>query len=281
METVDLSNYDWYNRDEILQTLSLIQTGYYRQHNSFVDILSSVSLEALIQSHIKTRISSWIQSINEDTIWIQGSLHGVWIPTSQNTLEAIYAKVASDNAGIANVSYFYSLRPPVFTGQPEPSKGEMLLDMVKSIIVQLVMLLPEELYTDMNLSTERFLRLTDPGVNINTALSLMRDIRVFAPPYLNCIVEGLEKVESPTDARHTRDLLRTLLELSKHTPELASNVRVGDYVAAKAVKACFTSTGNVVALDNMVNTGRAEKVMETPYLSTAGAYILPNIYGLP
>ncbi|KAI1660270.1 hypothetical protein F4813DRAFT_387132 [Daldinia decipiens] len=279
---MDLSNYNWYYREEMLQALGLIQTGYYHQHSSVMDIDSSVSLETMIQSHIKTRINMWIQSPLEDTIWIRGSRHGVWTPTSQNTLEAAYAKVISDKAEIPNVFYFYSLRYPVYHYQPEPSKGEMLLDMVKSIIVQLVMLLSEQpIYTDIDLSTERFLRLTDPGVSISTALSLLRDIRVFGPPYLNCIVEGLEKVESPTDTRHTQNLLRTLLELSKHEPALASNVQFEDYVVAKINRACFTSTGSVGVLDNMVNAGRVEKVVRTPYLSTARAYVLPTTYSLP
>ncbi|KAI0843819.1 hypothetical protein F5Y00DRAFT_267185 [Daldinia vernicosa] len=260
-----LLNYNRYNREEIVQPLSLYQIEHISQYLNVINpVAYNGGLELFILEHVKSRIHRWLTSPHEDTIWIERSATGIRSPLPQQTLEAIYAKKLCDHAGIVNVSYFYSLRRLVLHDQPGPSKREMLLDMVRSIISQLAYsFLPSVIYTDIDLSIERFQRVANPGVDINTAISLMRDVRSFAPPYINCIIEGLEKIEDPYDLRHTNDIVTTLHHLAYHASELVSNVLPGERLTAKTVRACFTSDGNVAALVYMVTHGSAARV---PYL---------------
>ncbi|KAI0117410.1 hypothetical protein F4814DRAFT_448412 [Daldinia grandis] len=259
---MNLSNYCWYNREDILRHLHGYRSIYLYQQGRAQSIISGLPLETLVRHNVIIRIVHWIRSLEDHTIWIPHGLNGG--PTTnlnQVTLEALYAKAVSDNVGIPSVYYFYSFRPFVPRGAPEPSKSEMLLDMIRSIIVQFIILfLPEETYTDLDLSPERLQGVASPRATLNEALSLLTDVRTFAFTYTHCIIEGFEKVDDNNDPSQKRDIQLVVDELSKHIPVMASNVQAGDVLVEKVIKTCFTSTISMGVFEDMVNHGLVERV---------------------
>ncbi|KAK7987013.1 hypothetical protein PG988_002001 [Apiospora saccharicola] len=110
------------------------------QHNNKIQELvspTSAALKTTVDIEIKRRLKTWTSGLASNTIWIQGP-HSVSHP-SQNTLTAACLVGLANNAKIPCISYFASLQSRDPRGA-YPSTPEILLDMVKSLIIQLLLL---------------------------------------------------------------------------------------------------------------------------------------------
>ncbi|CAJ2509403.1 Uu.00g144290.m01.CDS01 [Anthostomella pinea] len=248
-----------FDRQITLALLAPITAKYNQDIQNIVAITSRAS-NITIDHHVKRRIDAWTTSQQSDSIWLQGP-HEISHP-SQNTLTAVCLVALSNNSDIPCLSYFCSLEVHA-SGHPRiPSCRDMLLDLVKSFIVQLLLLLPEQVGDTTSLSPERFAKLVDPGVELDDALSLLHDLRAHAPPYLHCVIEAAQEVEDRSDSKHTRNLLRVLRELVE-SPRLGNVPGARDQgrqQAEKVIKVCLTTDGYVDALAELAQKGAVEKV---------------------
>jgi hypothetical protein len=72
----------------------------------------------------------------------------------------------------------------------------MLLDLIKSFIVQLLLLLPGESVEVPSLSRERFEELLDHTPSVEKALGVFRDLRAFAPSYIHCVIDATRSLRT-------------------------------------------------------------------------------------
>ncbi|KAL8744862.1 MAG: hypothetical protein Q9190_002936 [Brigantiaea leucoxantha] len=153
---------------------------------------------------------------------------------------------------------------------PQPSCRELLLDMVKSLIVQLALLLPERFVTRLDLSSARFQKLHG-ACGIEDTILLLRDLRSLIPKYFHCIICGLQELEDRNDAQLSRDLLHVVTTLATLHEDKAMSVSREESETVlhdveenrrvlQTTKLCFTSDGYVDALARLAERGHVDKI---------------------
>lgn len=227
------SNYD---RQLILSLLDPIVKSFKESTQAIVNITSR-ALRVTIDNQVKRHIDTWITNPHSEAIWILGP-HEVSNP-SQNTLTAVCLIALSRRHDVPCLSYFCS------STETHASSGsvsylshkELLLDMVKSFILQLLLLSPAEhtaTDSDLDLSPSRFSRLIERDIDIEEALELFLDVRhALAPRYLHCVVEAAHILEDRRDSQHTRQLQRVFREIVRPPPAVpirrsSRNSNLGD-----------------------------------------------------
>ena len=271
-----------YDRQLILNLLDPIVKRFRDDTQAIVNITSS-ALRVSIDDQVKRRIDTWITNPGCEAVWILGP-HDVSHP-SQNTLTAVCLIALSSRHDVPSLSYFCSLRTLSSLGSRLTHK-EILLDMIKSFIVQLLLRCPEHITTELDLSSSRLSMLMEPDVDIGMALELFFDVRTLAPRYMHCVIEAVQELEDRGDAQHTRQLQRALREIVK-PPALWSSRNSGDpgrevkemdapepqrtreSELERAMKVCFTSDGYVDALAELASRDEVEKV---EYAEEAGQF---------
>lgn len=262
-EEIEVSN-GCYNRQSILELLGPVLEGF-REDTRRIGDITSRALNLTVDSEVKRRIDDWIVDPLGKTIWIQGP-HDV-ARGSQNTLTAACLIALSGQSSIPSIFYFCSLKAPPYSASSCLSCKEVLSDMIKSLTVQLLLLAPENIITELDLSSSRLAQLLDPNLGAEAALQIFIDVRTLAPPYLHCMVEGAQELEDRADPRHTGVLFRALHELTdfptSRTAWRASPMRLsetGEEKLARVTKVCFFTDGYMDALAALASLDRLEKV---------------------
>lgn len=273
-----------YDRQLILNLLEPVVKRFRDDTQAVVNITSS-ALHVSIDDQVKRRIDTWITNPGCEAVWILGP-HDVSHP-SQNTLTAVCLIALSSRHDVPSLSYFCSLRTLSSLGSRLTHK-EILLDMIKSFIVQLLLRCPENIATELDLSSSRFSMLMEPDVDIGMALELFFDVRTLAPRYMHCVIEAVQELEDGGDAQHTRQLQRALREIVK-PPALWSSRNSGDpgrevkemdapepqrtrgSELERVMKVCFTSDGYVDALAELASRDEVEKVEYAEEAGQVGA----------
>lgn len=273
-----------YDRQLILNLLEPVVKRFRDDTQAVVNITSS-ALHVSIDDQVKRRIDTWITNPCCEGLWILGP-HDVSHP-SQNTLTAVCLIALSSRHDVPSLSYFCSLRTLSSLGSRLTHK-EILLDMIKSFIVQLLLRCPEHIATELDLSSSRFSMLMEPDVDIGMALELFFDVRTLAPRYMHCVIEAVQELEDRGDAQHTRQLQRALREIVKPpalwssrnsgglgneatemgTPE---SQRTRESELERVMKVCFTSDGYVDALAELASRDEVEKVEYAEEAGQGGA----------
>lgn len=273
-----------YDRQLILNLLEPVVKRFRDDTQAVVNITSS-ALHVSIDDQVKRRIDTWITNTCCEALWILGP-HDVSHP-SQNTLTAVCLIALSSRHDVPSLSYFCSLRTLSSLGSRLTHK-EILLDMIKSFIVQLLLRCPEHIATELDLSSSRFSMLMEPDVDIGMALELFFDVRTLAPRYMHCVIEAVQELEDRGDAQHTRQLQRALREIVKPpalwssrnsgglgneatemgTPE---SQRTRESELERVMKVCFTSDGYVDALAELASRDEVEKVEYAEEAGQVGA----------
>jgi hypothetical protein len=147
------------------------------------------------------------------------------------------------------------------------------MDMLKSLIVQMVLFMPEIVDTLFDLSPARFKTLELEAFSVDETLQLLSDLRSVGPPYLYCVISGIEVLEDRDDMQHTHDLFRVLDTLTSiHERETAiapgeASEMGADENLSPITKLCFTTDGYMDALARLAGDDRVDKV---EYSSEAG-----------
>ncbi|KAI1131428.1 hypothetical protein F5Y10DRAFT_233646 [Nemania abortiva] len=246
-----------FSKQQILELLGPITTKYGRDMQLIVETALRAS-RVHIYDGTKRRIDSWTTNTHSDKLWIQG-LHEVSHP-SQNTLTSVGLVALANNSRIPCLSYFCSLGVYDSPETSSMSCEEMLRDLLKSLIVQLLLMLPNDIETTMpNLSTRRFERLLDPHFNVEEAVLLFRDLRGLGPSYMHCVIDAIQELEDRSDSAHTKNLLRVLREIANPFGGSDKHSLLGSD-ESKVVKICFVSDGYTDVLAELAQYGHIEKV---------------------
>ncbi|KAI0098854.1 hypothetical protein GGR51DRAFT_421276 [Nemania sp. FL0031] len=248
----------------VLEALSPVFTKFGRDIEDLVEIT-----EIKVEHDTRRRIGAWTTSTDSDQLWIQGC-HDTSHP-SQSTLLAAYLSALSTENDIPCVTYFCSLQIHN-ADEMVPSRCQMLLGMVKSLIAQLL-LISKQTQAKVDIPLEPFNQLTNPDLDLKTALTLLRETRSIMPPLLHCLIDGVQELEDRGDTRQTADLQEVLQEIMSlnQTPALVSadslnhegggaTTQAPVQTMNRQVKLCFTSDGYVDALARMVQAGQLEGI---------------------
>ncbi|KAI1802386.1 hypothetical protein F4811DRAFT_401865 [Daldinia bambusicola] len=263
MAPVDLSKWQWYSRANMLLPLSHFLDKHVADQNRIEKVSLAMVFRDLLQTHILDSITEWapFERHLRSCIWVESA--PAFPGFSQSMLAALYSVSLAFASGLPCLFYFNSFTPEPGLDQP-PTRRKLVMDMVGSIIVQLVLLLPEQVYAPVNLSAKRFAALINPSVDDYMALSLLRDIRSLVVQNQYVIIEGIDRIDAVKNGNHSRLLKQVLLEFTTNMPLLVSGWRLGDPVRFRMIRSCLTSNGYSEALAQMDTFNQLVKIMEEP-----------------
>ncbi|GAP93425.1 hypothetical protein SAMD00023353_10300130 [Rosellinia necatrix] len=242
---------------ELVNLLDPIVAKYARDIQHVVNAVARAS-QAPIQDRVKRRIGTWTKSSRSDAIWLQGPYERTH--PSHNTSTAVCLVALANNNKIPCLSYFCSLGIHGTREAQSLTCQDMLMDLVKSLIVQLLLLLPGNLKAGPGLERSRFERLLGPKADVAGALSLFCDLRALAPPYMHCVIDAAQGLEDRGDLQHMQNLFRVLRAISG--PAKASRHGSTSQRPARegVIKTCIASDGYAEVLAVLTERGHLEKL---------------------
>lgn len=264
----DLDHGHRFQREDVLRHLGPIAEAYGHDIETVVDITSKATKIA-VNPRVRQRIADWTSSGRSETLWVQGP-RGVHSP-SLNTLTAVCLLALSSRNEIPCLSYFCTLSSANAPSASELSPQKTLSNLIKSVITQIVLLLPDHLLTSSDLSPNRFKQLIkdEKDFDFDHALQLLHDLRSLIPAYLHCIIDGAQMLEDRENSLHTHHLQRALEELisvpwseaeaCQDTQLKPPNDMPGPEVR-RVIKVCFTTDGYVDGLAQLAGDYRLEKI---------------------
>jgi hypothetical protein len=162
-------------------------------------------------------------------------------------MTAVSLAALARNNNIPCIIYFCS-----FAEHHEPgiSKALDLGSFLASIITQLVQLIPDDGYTEADLSSARFAALAQGTLSVPEALQLILDIRSLGPRVVYGFVDNIQVLEDQSDQDYTQNFLTTIATLCRlgrraPRPDCATMREEG---VALGTKICFTTDGYVDGL---------------------------------
>ncbi|KAJ5521035.1 hypothetical protein N7463_001488 [Penicillium fimorum] len=219
------------------------------QWKSQVDHLIQVTNQATllqVDREVHNRLVTWLRASSSTNFWIQGP-HDIPQP-SQNSMTAVSLAALARNNNIPCIIYFCS-----FTECHEPgiSKALDLGSFLASIITQLVQLIPDDGYTEADLSLARFAVLAQGILSVPEVLQLVLDSRVLDPRVVYGFIDNIQVLEDQSDQDYTQDFLRTiatLCRLGRGAPRPDYAIVREDEGVALGTRMCFTTDGYVDGL---------------------------------
>ncbi|KAI4145955.1 MAG: hypothetical protein LQ341_002229 [Variospora aurantia] len=257
-----------YRRNAILDAIPLLKIACTHEIQALLDMTTQAS-QLMIDVEVQRRLLQWNRDPGFNNLWIQGP-HEVSNP-SQNTLAAVCLVALSRQNDIPCVFFFCALTPVDWGDNGQSSTERALMDLVKSLAIQLIFLLPETFVSMRNLSLNRFERLQDGLLGIEGTLDLLQDLRSLVPPYLHCVISGIEHLEDRGDEQHSRKLQRVLStviggyqhsageDLHQHW-DRANDQAEKVSESLQTTKTCFTTDGYADSLAHLVEQGCLMKV---------------------
>ncbi|KAL8988504.1 MAG: hypothetical protein Q9177_002433 [Variospora cf. flavescens] len=223
-----------YRRNAILDAIPLLKIACTHEIQALLDMTTQAS-QLMIDAEVQRQLLQWNKNPSFNNLWIQGP-HEVSNP-SQNTLAALCLIALSR----------------------------------QNDIPCLIFLLPETFVSMRNLSLNRFERLQDGLLGIEGTLDLLQDSRSLVPPYLYCVISGIEHLEDRGDEQHSRKLLLVLstviggyqhsarADLHQHW-DRANDQTEKVSESLQNTKTCFTTDGYADSLAHLVEQGCLVKV---------------------
>lgn len=246
-----------YSRSEIQAELTHFTTQWMNQVEHLIQAAKQAS-SLQIDKEVHYRVETWLRGFSSTNLWIQGP-HDVSRP-GQNTMTAVSLTALARTHNIPCVIYFCTLADQRALAE---SKTAFLRTFIVSIITQLVQLMPEKGYSNVDLSPARFAALTQDTLNVGEALQLMRDVRDLGPRLVHGFIDNIQVLEDRSDDGYTRDFLSAIATLCrlKGRSQLSEIVDSPDSnETVLGTKICFTTEGYVDGLAQAVGLQLAEKV---------------------
>ncbi|ETI28431.1 hypothetical protein G647_00880 [Cladophialophora carrionii CBS 160.54] len=242
----DLPPTDSHTQEDLKKAIATCKNVAKLQDDELGGILYDTS-RVLVDAGVANRLQSWTKSDEADRLWIQGPRDTT--RPSQNTLTAISLVALAKRHKIPLISYFCTIA--------DDRHGAALLtdslaDMVSSLILQMVALLPSQFTTGLDLSPVRLGLVDKERGSISEKLDLLRDLRSLLPELVFCIIDGLQVLEDRSDRAHTRHLQQVIYCLCTFD---------GDHEGGKTMtKVCFTTDGYVDILGAAARADALDKV---------------------
>ena len=212
-----------FDRVDIEKVLGKLGTRYGLQDQSWQDITAKASRSPL-DRQVCDHLSDWSKQTSSDSLWIQGP-HGTATP-SPNTITSIFLMTLARRNRLPFIFFICDARPHTASADHDCNAPNMLVDVLTSLIAQMVSLMPAIFSTSSSLSPERFEKLRQSSADFDMLLQLFVDCRAVLPFYLQCIIGGIENLEDRDDVRHTERLCRffqTLLTIDQDCCSVAKD----------------------------------------------------------
>jgi len=213
-----------------------------RQHAGQPNIASLIEQAQDFSIHVEIfeRGRQWKESAASQILWIQGPSNA---PTpSRCTLMGACMVANVQRAKMATISVFC-----------EPSKDH-LVEVVCTLIKQLVQILPDTFYSRLDFSCTRFDLPCKTKSSGEQAISLLKDLLTVAPKTLLIVIDGLQLLDTAANHSNLKTLIGVLHQACNRAE--AGNARV--------VKVLFTTDGFTDTLAALTEDDKIN-VMDFPF----------------
>jgi hypothetical protein len=180
-------------------------------------------------------MQEWSTATASQMLWIVGPQEHRY-PSSTSIIAASVIKSAID-ISIPLVQ--------IFCDWPGKNEEKVILNILYSIIRQLVDILPLKVETCSDFSTARFGNLDGSFQTWDEALSICAELFIEAPSPLLVLIDGIEHVGLGASRKHTESLLCVLNAHISRVSEHDKN--------RKIFKVLFTTAGNCASLNKLGN----------------------------
>lgn len=181
------------------------------------------SQELSVHIEIFMRIQQWNAAKEPQILWIQGPFQA---PTpSRYTNLSMYVLATAQRASIPAISYFCDTDTD-------------MVKMVYSLILQLIELIPDDFHSDLDFTSARFDILDGTNESIFEAINLLEDLFSVGPYLVFVIVDGLQRLDTATNAESMDKLVKALSSAGRDTGQGSSRM----------AKILLTTDGMVEAL---------------------------------
>ena len=172
------------------------------------------------------RIQRWNTASGSRMLWIQGPFQAS--TPSRYTLLSTTVLATAQRASIPTISYFCKM-------------GTDMVNMVYSLILQLVELIPYDFRSDLDFTSTRFDVLDRTMGSVVDAIWLLKDLLSVGPYMLFIIIDGLQVLENASNLSSLKEFLNVL----------SSVARRKDTNHSRTVKILFTTDGFVDTLTSL------------------------------
>ena len=213
--------------------------------------------EMVVQAHLLiihmdllNRIQQWNAVSASSALWIQGPFQ-VPQPSRYTQLSA-YVIMTAQKANIAVIYYFCD-------------STTSMVDLIYTLIGQLVGLLPGDFYSSLDFSDARFDALDCRSDSIEHATTLFKDLVTEGPHMLFVVIDGIQMLDTGSDRVQIQELVKVLRYAGTERNEKPTHL----------VKTLLTTDG---LTDALIHLPDAERIDCTDFFGEEGAE--PEIDGI-
>ena len=191
---------------------------------------------AVVELEVLDSIQDWIRAPSSQALWVQGMYQETY-PSHVTAIAARIINVAIDWSipvlyGFSNTSDDENEVCESLEVNPENTTAEnMVIDLVYSLVRQLITQIPSEIRTTRKFNREYFDRYDGSIQTFNGALKLFRELFQHAPMNLYIVLDGIERL----DGTPTEEMLLDLLLFIQDT--------ITDSGSRRVVKVLYTTAG--------------------------------------
>jgi hypothetical protein len=214
--------------------------------STYIDTISLLSSRTIFADYaIVHALQNWSAATTSQMLWIMGASERLY-PSASSFLAASIVN-SSDDLNIPLLQ--------LFCDWPGKAEEKALINMIYSLIRQLIEILPSSIESPANLSPERFQALDGSVKTWDEALSIVSELLNEAPPLLLVVIDGIEHLDYlDIGEQYTKSLLQLLQSHLRRVKDEGEN--------KKTFKVLFTTAGNCAGL-NGLDDGLLEIVKAT------------------
>ncbi|EGO55982.1 hypothetical protein NEUTE1DRAFT_86754 [Neurospora tetrasperma FGSC 2508] len=238
---------------------SAFLSRYLEDGRSDVSRNPSDAFSTLLPSEVVTELQKWITAPKSNTVWVVGrpvSPFGSGLSVAALRICEIAKEIHIPCISFickqrySFASSFSAIRKNGSTGGLDPKEAG-LIALLYSVIAQLIYLLPDEPFpSSAVLEKDNFERLDGAMSSASTALEIIRELAIHAPPSLIWVLDNVQNTESTATYTHLKAFVEFLRE-----QESKSN-SAHEEGKKPFSKVCFTTDGNCVLLSRLSQKDR-------------------------
>ena len=216
-----------------------------RSYTAQVHIAEMVVQAHLLNIHMDlfNRIQQWNAVSASSTLWIQGPFQ-VPQPSRYTQLSA-YVIMTAQKANVPVIYYFCD-------------STTSMVDLIYTLIGQLVGLLPRDFYSTLDFSEARFDTLDSRSSSIEQATILFKDLVAEGPYMLFVVIDGIQMLDTGSDRVQIRELVNVLRYTGTESNEKQVHL----------IKTLLTTDG---LTDALIHLSDAERIDCTDFFGEEGA----------
>ncbi|KAL8734031.1 MAG: hypothetical protein Q9166_001792 [cf. Caloplaca sp. 2 TL-2023] len=207
-------------RQILLTARRRLQQNSQQEH---VSTLVAQSQDLSVHIEIFDRIQRWNAASGPQLLWIQGPFQAP-IP-SRYTILNTYVLATAQRASVPALSYFCD-------------RDTDMVQMIYSLILQIIELIPDDFHSDLDFTSARFEMLDGTDESLTDAIDLLKDLLAVGPYLVFMLIDGLQRLDRATNAGPMDKLLEVLCSVGRGECRSIS----------RTVKVLLTTDGIVEAL---------------------------------